>query len=73
MNRYLEIDVIKGIAVILMIIFHIFYLMNNMGMNQIDSSKGIIALTAPLAHYSFLIFCIFLQNCKRRDRDKLYN
>lgn len=73
MERFVEIDVIKGVAVILMIFFHIFYLMNNMGLNGIDSSKGIIAFTAPLAHYTFIIFSginLFITYNKSKDKDK---
>ena len=43
--RYLEIDILKGIAVLLMILFHIIYMMNNMGLNKINSGNFSIEST----------------------------
>ena len=54
MKRYLEIDFMKGIAIILMIFFHIFYLMNNMGFNKISSSSKFMKIIAKISHITFI-------------------
>ena len=54
-KRYESIDIIKGIAVILMIFFHIFYMMNNMGFNKIDSSGPFLRAIAQISHITFII------------------
>ena len=76
MERYLELDNIKGIAVILMITFHIFYLMNNMGLNQIDSSNTFLSSIGKISHVTFLILSginLFISYKKnKKDKKKFY-
>ena len=52
--RHHELDIIKGVAVILMITFHIFYMMNNMGFNKIDSSSFPLSFIAKISHLTFI-------------------
>ena len=73
MTRYMELDIIKGIAVILMVIFHIFYLMNNMGFTTLDPNGNFLSTMAQISHYAFIIVAgmnIFLSYKKTNDKKK---
>ena len=75
--RFLEIDFIKGIAVILMVIFHFFYLGENMGKLNINTRNGILHLIARLAHTTFIFMmgvnlAVFKEKTKKDKRNKFY-
>ena len=53
--RFLEIDLIKGVAVILMVIFHVYYLGEHMNKMNINTSTGILHIMAKFAHTIFII------------------
>ena len=54
-KRFIEIDVAKGIAVMLMMFFHYFYLGKHMNVLDINTDSGFVYLTAKLAHMTFII------------------
>ncbi len=53
--RYPEIDMIKGIAVILMVIFHFFYLAYFMNIKNYPIDSGILNCMAKFAHTVFIL------------------
>lgn len=53
-KRFIEIDVAKGTAVILMVIFHYFYLCNFMHVRYYNVNSGILKVIAKLAHLTFI-------------------
>ena len=53
--RFLEIDLIKGIAVIFMVIFHVFYLGEYMNKMNVNTSTGLLHYMAKFAHTTFII------------------
>lgn len=53
-KRLFEIDFIKGLAVINMIIFHFFYLSHFMGVKDYPYDKGILKFFAKSAHLTFI-------------------
>ena len=53
-KRFYEIDTIKGIAVILMVVFHFFYLANEMGVHKYNIGSGILYSFAKIAHITFI-------------------
>tara|TARA_B110000208_G_C11714777_1_gene410635 strand:- start:521 stop:1273 length:753 start_codon:yes stop_codon:yes gene_type:complete len=73
--RYHEIDFIKGIAVILMFIFHIFYLCKYMGIKSYDPSSPLLHTMARFAHTTFIICMgINLTLCRQKnDKNKKSN
>ena len=76
MARYEEIDILKGIAVILMVIFHIFYLGNHMGFKKIDASGNFLYMMAKIAHLTFIFMAginLFISKNKNKDnKNKFY-
>lgn len=73
--RFLEIDFIKGLAVINMVIFHIFYLGFHMNKINVDTSTGILKYMAKFAHTIFIIFMginsvITYQSMKSKNETK---
>lgn len=54
-KRFIEIDAAKGIAVMLMMFFHYFYLGKHMNVLDTNTDSGFIYLTAKLAHMTFII------------------
>tara|TARA_B110000037_G_scaffold222184_1_gene296011 strand:- start:2523 stop:3314 length:792 start_codon:yes stop_codon:yes gene_type:complete len=76
MSRHIEIDKIKGVAVILMVIFHIYYLRNNMGFPTPNASGFFLKTVAQLSHYTFIIMAginLFLSYKKdKNDTKKFY-
>ena len=54
-KRNVTIDVIKGIAVILMVVFHYFYLANEMVAANYNVGSGILKAMAKIAHITFII------------------
>ena len=56
MDRLIEIDVIKGIADITMIIFHYYYLSTVMNIKEFNIDSGILSFLASFSHYTFILF-----------------
>jgi uncharacterized membrane protein len=54
-KRNTLIDAIKGVAVVLMLIFHYFYLANEMGVERYSVGKGILKAIAKIAHITFIV------------------
>lgn len=54
MKRFLEIDVAKGVAVTLMVIFHFFFLSNYMNVYPYIINKGLLYYFSRIAHYTFI-------------------
>ena len=54
--RYLEIDLIKGIAVILMVIFHFFYFSHFLNVKKYNISSYPLSTIAQIAHTLFILF-----------------
>jgi len=54
MKRYNEIDILKGIAVILMIIFHFYYFPNQYGFTEIEYDTTLLKLIAKIAQIIFI-------------------
>ena len=53
-TRYNEVDFMKGLAVISMVIFHYFYLGTQMGVLNYNTSEGILHFLARFAHITFI-------------------
>lgn len=54
-KRNAGIDAIKGVAVVLMVIFHYFYLANEMGVQSYSVGTGILKAMAKIAHMTFIV------------------
>lgn len=54
-KRFLELDFFKGIAVIMMVIFHFFYLCYFMNIRYYNINGGILNFLAKAAHYTFIL------------------
>ena len=54
MKRYEEVDILKGIAVICMIIFHLFYFPNQYGFKEIEYDNLPLKMTAKVAQVIFI-------------------
>ena len=74
--RFYEIDLIKGLAVISMVIFHVFYMGQYMNKMNVNTSKGFYHLLARFAHCTFII-CMGInsvltyQNNKKKGKNKI--
>lgn len=69
--RYEIIDSVKGVAVVLMVFFHIFYMMNNMGFNKYDSSGLFLRNIAKISHLTFIVCAgINLYLSYKNNKDK---
>ena len=55
MVRYVEIDILKGIAVICMVLFHIFYYANNFGYKEFNYNSISFISLAKIAQIIFII------------------
>ena len=55
MVRYVEIDILKGIAVICMVLFHIFYYANNFGYKEFNYNSISFNSLAKIAQIIFII------------------
>ena len=53
-KRFYEIDTIKGVATILMVIFHFFYLMYHMKIAEYNIRCGPLYASAKIAHILFI-------------------
>jgi uncharacterized membrane protein len=54
MNRYIEIDILKGIAVFCMVFFHIFYYANHFGFKEFDYNTYLLKFIAKVAQIIFI-------------------
>jgi len=54
-NRFLEIDLAKGAAVMSMMMFHYFYLGNYMNVHHFNTNVGILKGLAKFAHTTFIL------------------
>ena len=54
MKRYDEIDILKGIAVICMVVFHFFYFPNQYGFKEIEYNTNLLKITAKIAQIIFI-------------------
>lgn len=54
MKRYEEIDILKGIAVICMVIFHFFYFPNKYGFKEIEYDTTLLKTIAKVAQFIFI-------------------
>ena len=54
-KRFIEIDIVKGIAVVFMVIFHFFYLSHFMKVKEYPIDSGILKFLAKSAHTTFII------------------
>jgi uncharacterized membrane protein len=54
MKRYEEIDILKGIAVICMVIFHLFYFPNKYGFKEIEYDTSTLKTIAKIAQFIFI-------------------
>lgn len=74
MKRFLEIDLAKGIAVTLMVIFHFFFLSRYMNIYPYIINRGLLYYFAKIAHYIFIFMVginLAITNQKYRDKTKL--
>ena len=54
-NRFPEIDILKGLAVILMVIFHFFYIFYLVGKPLVNMDNELLILMATISHYLFIV------------------
>ena len=54
MERYGELDIVKGIAVICMIVFHFFYFPNKYGFKEIEYDTPLLKTIAKIAQFIFI-------------------
>ena len=54
MKRYEEIDILKGIAVICMVVFHFFYFPNKYGFKEIEYNTDFLNTIARIAQFIFI-------------------
>ena len=76
MKRYVEIDILKGIAVICMVIFHIFYYPNQYGFKEIKYNTTTLHILAKTAQLIFItcvgINLVFVYSKKENQSKKEY-
>ena len=76
MNRLVEIDFIKGCAVITMVIFHVFYLSKFMDIYPFQTQKGMLFLFARFAQLVFITTLginLVISYQKNQDDEKLFH
>ena len=78
MERYIEIDILKGIAVICMIFFHIFYYANHYGFKELEYDTPLFKIIAKIAQIIF-ITCVGINlviskkiSEKKKETKKIY-
>ena len=54
MKRYIELDILKGFAVICMVIFHIYYFPNQYGYKEIEYDTPLLKTVAKIAQIIFI-------------------
>ena len=70
--RNKEIDLIKGISVIFMVIFHYFYLGENLNKLNVNTQQGLLRFIAVFAHTTFII-CMGINSVFSLDSHKKSN
>lgn len=71
MDRIYEIDIVRGFAVIAMVIFHYFYIFYLMGESDTAVSNSLVACLANFAHITFIIlFGVNLALSYQRNKEK---
>ena len=74
MKRYEEIDILKGVAVICMIIFHFFYFPNQYGFKEIEYNTITLKTIAKVAQIIFITCVgINLVFAKKKTNDASYH
>ena len=58
--RRSEIDITKGLALILMIIYHIFFMIDFFNINNFEMSSGILGMISSLSHNTFILISVFV-------------
>ena len=77
-KRFYEIDTIKGVATILMVIFHFFYLMYHMNIAEYNIRCGSLYASAKIAHILFIFavgvnLAISYKKFRRKHREDYKN
>ena len=54
MSRYEGVDIIKGIAVICMVVYHFFYFPNKYGFKEIEYDTPLLKTIARIAQFIFI-------------------
>lgn len=77
-KRFYEIDTIKGVATVLMVIFHFFYLMYHMNIAEYNIRCGALYASAKIAHVLFIFavgvnLAISHKKFKRKHREDYRN
>ena len=77
-KRFYEIDTIKGVATILMVIFHFFYLMYHMNIAKYNIRCGALYASAKIAHILFIFavgvnLAISYKKFRRKHREDYKN
>lgn len=75
--RFIEIDLIKGFAVIAMVIFHIYYMNVFVAKINYNIDTGILHFLSRFAHTTFIIFMgintyLNYQSCKNKTKKYFY-
>jgi uncharacterized membrane protein len=75
MKRYEEIDILKGIAVICMVVFHFFYFPNKYGYKEIEYDTPLLKTIAKIAQFIFIgsvgVNLVFSkESSKNKNEDK---
>ena len=74
MRRYDEIDILKGVAVVCMIIFHLFYFPNQYGFKEIEYDTTSLKLIAKIAQIIFITCVgINLVFAKKKNSEPQYH
>tara|TARA_B100000575_G_scaffold258626_1_gene230345 strand:+ start:90 stop:821 length:732 start_codon:yes stop_codon:yes gene_type:complete len=69
MKRYEEIDVLKGVAVICMVVFHFFYFPNQYGFKEIEYDTTLLKTIAKIAQIIF-ITCVGINLTFAKNKTK---
>ena len=77
-KRFYEIDTIKGVATILMVIFHFFYLMYHMNIAEYNIRCGALYASAKIAHILFIFavgvnLAVSYKKFRRKHREDYKN
>ena len=77
-KRFYEIDTIKGVATVLMVIFHFFYLMYHMNIAEYNIRCGVLYAAAKIAHVLFIFavgvnLAISYKKFRRQHREDYRN
>lgn len=78
-KRFYELDIIKSVAVILMVVFHYFYMYYLIGKPLMDIDNTLLSLSATLSHTSFIVLfgvnlsISYSRSKKKRKLDEYYN